>query len=367
MRILENFPNAIAPTPTYPYGDIRDEDTVNNIQGTPINRLTNADIHQFFNKMADEAGITRNDLPDNEDNGYQTFEALYRTTLLNEKQLHGVYSEQLSILTDSAVGQVFNLFVTTDKIYATSRNALNPRIFEYNIDGTYVTSFGGGYLELPVDIAASDTHLFITDVKISSNNLNLQIVEISSGNLVGSIVIDSSVTSSALAPIFLDRTLNKCYISQGEDANDSIFVVDVQDETNPSILTNQEISGQDVDTVSDIFVVRDRCYFSVQSGGGGVVWQDISDVNNPVNVSAFASNVSQPSGITIIGTKMYVVDSSATNVYVYDINTEGRLTFEDETLSDDATDIFIRDDRLYAASNSGKILRKRAVLNTTYI
>lgn len=73
-HILQNFPNAIPPDSDYPYGDIKDNP--GNGTGTPINRETNADLHQFLARMADKAGITLNDLPDNDYTGFQFFEAL---------------------------------------------------------------------------------------------------------------------------------------------------------------------------------------------------------------------------------------------------------------------------------------------------
>jgi len=55
----------------YPYGDIKD-----NPSGTIIDRKSNADLQQFFQKLADSAGITLNSLADNSTNGFQLTEAL---------------------------------------------------------------------------------------------------------------------------------------------------------------------------------------------------------------------------------------------------------------------------------------------------
>lgn len=67
-------PNTTAPDADFPFGNIKDNDGSNN--GTPVNVLTNGDIHQFFAKMAYEAGVTLNDLPDSEYSGWQFFEAM---------------------------------------------------------------------------------------------------------------------------------------------------------------------------------------------------------------------------------------------------------------------------------------------------
>lgn len=67
-------PNTDAASAAYPYGNIRDNTGSNN--GTPVNAYVYADFHQFFAKLAAEAGVTLNDLPDNATNGFQYYEAL---------------------------------------------------------------------------------------------------------------------------------------------------------------------------------------------------------------------------------------------------------------------------------------------------
>ena len=67
--------NVEAPNAKYPYGQIKDESVSGANDGTPISRAVYGDFHQFFAKLMDEAGITANSLPDNEDNGYQLFDA----------------------------------------------------------------------------------------------------------------------------------------------------------------------------------------------------------------------------------------------------------------------------------------------------
>lgn len=79
-------PNTHPVDATYPYGDIKDNTGSND--GTPVNRLVYADFHQFFAKMAAYAGVTLNDLPDNEVNGYQFFEALLRTIAVRRKVIN---------------------------------------------------------------------------------------------------------------------------------------------------------------------------------------------------------------------------------------------------------------------------------------
>lgn len=61
----------IAPSGTYPYGDIKDAPSP-----TKVNRKSNADMIQFFQRMAANAGISLNNLPDNATNGFQFVQAL---------------------------------------------------------------------------------------------------------------------------------------------------------------------------------------------------------------------------------------------------------------------------------------------------
>lgn len=74
MIKLQDKLNAVPVSSTYPYGDIKDNSGSND--GTPVNRAVYADLHQFFEKMFAESGLTANNLPDNADNGFQLFQSL---------------------------------------------------------------------------------------------------------------------------------------------------------------------------------------------------------------------------------------------------------------------------------------------------
>jgi hypothetical protein len=70
-KITDYNGTVVAVGGAYPYGDIKD-----NPSGTIIDRKSNADLQQFFQKLADSAGITLNSLADNSTNGFQLTEAL---------------------------------------------------------------------------------------------------------------------------------------------------------------------------------------------------------------------------------------------------------------------------------------------------
>jgi hypothetical protein len=70
-RIIDYNGTVVGVGGAYPYGDIKD-----NPSGTIIDRTSNADLQQFFQKLLAEAGITGNGLADNVTNGYQLTEAM---------------------------------------------------------------------------------------------------------------------------------------------------------------------------------------------------------------------------------------------------------------------------------------------------
>jgi hypothetical protein len=70
-KITDYNGTVVAVGGAYPYGDVKD-----NPSGTIIDRKSNADLQQFFQKLADSAGITLNSLADNSTNGFQLTEAL---------------------------------------------------------------------------------------------------------------------------------------------------------------------------------------------------------------------------------------------------------------------------------------------------
>lgn len=84
MRKLVDVPNTDTPTTDYPKGRIRNKNISNvpPIVGTPIIEELYGDIVQFFQRLLVLSGITENQLPDNVTNGYQTVEALLKTTEL---------------------------------------------------------------------------------------------------------------------------------------------------------------------------------------------------------------------------------------------------------------------------------------------
>ncbi|MFN8317157.1 MAG: hypothetical protein U0T32_11990 [Chitinophagales bacterium] len=76
LTAKENVEAASGP---YPYGKIKDDTGIGD--GTPINEQVYGDIHQFFEKMMDAAGVVHNGNPENLTTGFQFFEALQKVVL----------------------------------------------------------------------------------------------------------------------------------------------------------------------------------------------------------------------------------------------------------------------------------------------
>ena len=76
MIKLIDKPNTQAPDSDFPFGNIKDK--VGSNPGTPLNKLVYADMHQFFEKLMFEAGVTPNGLPESEYAGFQLMTALVR-------------------------------------------------------------------------------------------------------------------------------------------------------------------------------------------------------------------------------------------------------------------------------------------------
>lgn len=74
---LTSKANTSPATTQDPYGTIKDKTST--VAGTPLNKAVHNDMHIFFERLKDIAGITDNGLLDNATNGFQTYEALSKT------------------------------------------------------------------------------------------------------------------------------------------------------------------------------------------------------------------------------------------------------------------------------------------------
>lgn len=88
-RQLTSVPDIDAPNGEYPAGRIKNE--IGEDSGTPVVEELYGDIIQFFHKLMRSAGLTYNDLPDNETTGHQFLQALatYARSLASTTTIKG--------------------------------------------------------------------------------------------------------------------------------------------------------------------------------------------------------------------------------------------------------------------------------------
>lgn len=85
MKLLENKPNSIAASATYPYGNMKDDTGAGDGSNADTEFMT--DYVQFFEKLFDESGLSANGLPDNFDNDFQLYDALRVLFPLRQKTI----------------------------------------------------------------------------------------------------------------------------------------------------------------------------------------------------------------------------------------------------------------------------------------
>lgn len=127
MIPLISKPNTEAPNSDYPFGNLRDKSV--SLPGTPVNKLVYADIHQFFEKLMDYAGITPNGLPDNEYSGWQLMEAL----------LKGARPYK------SFVAQISQSGTNAPTVDQVQEDSIEDLVFGYSTTGVYTITKTGAF------------------------------------------------------------------------------------------------------------------------------------------------------------------------------------------------------------------------------
>lgn len=152
---IENYPNIDnTDTGRYPKGALKDDP--GDKSGTPVNRLTNNDIHQFFVRLMQLAGLTASGTPDNATDGYQYDEALVARARLigNDETTAGMVRRATNGETTAGTNQ--NAFVSPAKLaYWFAQNfgawtkATTTANWSYS-GGTGTVTFNGCYVAYKV-------------------------------------------------------------------------------------------------------------------------------------------------------------------------------------------------------------------------
>ncbi len=124
----------------YPNGRIADNTGAGD--GTPVSEVTYGDIHETYAKLMRLSGLKYNDLPDNEENGYQLVEAIRSLPSKNDLILNlaissNVYTVPLRM--DSLIeGESFILKATVAKSSSTSiRGTLDNKTKSVSVVGDF--------------------------------------------------------------------------------------------------------------------------------------------------------------------------------------------------------------------------------------
>lgn len=189
MKLLKNKVNSDVEIPDYPLGKIRDDDG-DGYTGSQVDAEFMNDYVQFMEKMFADSGLTANDDPDNETNGYQLFEAFKVSLRKNKGFLTSCFR-----LTGSSSG----LFITNtiiDEIGGTI-SLSRPNAGEYNFSITKTGLSSSSKVYIDFSSGARDlAGLPLRDANVesfgaSTNSLNAFIKNRQiSGASIGSLIDD---------------------------------------------------------------------------------------------------------------------------------------------------------------------------------
>lgn len=146
---LQNTDNIDAPGGNYPYGRVKDNDGTGN--GTPANRKTLGDFHQYFARLMALAGITPNGLPENSADGFQ-----YVTALLDviSRQIGDPQSTDLNNLLGVCIANVNNAYTNAPSglnsghiivSYIPTGNEVRQRVIDHTNGATWTRLFNGSW------------------------------------------------------------------------------------------------------------------------------------------------------------------------------------------------------------------------------
>jgi hypothetical protein len=141
MKLLKDKVNSDVEIPDYPLGKIRDDDG-DGYTGSQVDAEFMNDYVQFMEKMFADSGLTANDDPDNETNGYQLYDAFKR-------------------IIDLRIGVKKN-------VYRINQNSSSDPTIEH----TYYTQNSGVTINLSRDVISGTQILYEIEIIQSGLNVN---------------------------------------------------------------------------------------------------------------------------------------------------------------------------------------------------
>jgi len=240
-------PNTTGPNSTWKYGELQDK--VINVQpGTPLNRYTHEDYHEFFERLMDIAGIQHNDFQDNDANGYQLFEALNLIPRSRDIKMHGRESKLIQTLGSGTLVKPMDCAVDpkTELLYVAEDDTGNQRVFVWDINtGTRKNSLEWSLGRPCKSISAYNGYVYYTIQ--NAGNLYFIVREVQTGNSASLTLFSriSYLTPDHEPRITIDPRRGRAYMTKG-NTNDSnvssgFKVVDIQNPLSPSEITAEAL------------------------------------------------------------------------------------------------------------------------------
>lgn len=158
--------------PGWPFGEIRDR--VGSIPGTLGNKKNHSDMHQFFDKLMFDAGITPNGLFDNSTNGFQLIQAL-------EARINQIISSTFGLEYHTSFASLSAEFTVLSGVF-TNWSLIKTGYdldFANNVVDTDVVTFGTAFKKgVPVTIYFDQSPTGTEDFRIIINSTNAGVLPV---------------------------------------------------------------------------------------------------------------------------------------------------------------------------------------------
>ena len=299
--------NINAPDGNNPYGIPKDENPVGARNGTLVNEKFIADAWIFFQKLLDRAGITANNVVENDVNGYQFHEALDNHIFSNNNIS---FERQGNVLSLSSDEPAITALSTFEVAYINTNPLLETRLRTYTFDGTNWSQVGNSLImsESNSAIAALDANT-VALYGNTSKNLRTYTFDGTNWSQVGN-VLNLNVISKSIC--FIDTNRIAFIDSSGDDLSVYEF-----NGTNWSQIGNSlPLSiGQSAVTAIAVnrIVVADATAntLTTYTFNGTDFVQEFSNV---------IDNISRPSMSALNSRRIVLVDETLSAVVVYEIS-----------------------------------------------
>lgn len=166
---LSDKPNVQAPSGSYNYGKIQNNDGSNN--GTPVNTLVYSDLHLFFEKLMEAGGVVHNGLYDSDDDGYQLYQAFQKASRRELKSLLGILAETM-IGDDTSPISAISPCSLLGVEWNSTLTILSAGYVYYNEELFFCGGYTGAIIDTAVFTKTADNILQVTDAVSGSGDFD---------------------------------------------------------------------------------------------------------------------------------------------------------------------------------------------------